>query len=137
MVRQALGRRRPAVALVAIALLGAAACAVSNGPATGDEPVLTSVSPADAQSLIGQHSGDPQFVILDVRTPAEYAGGRIAGAINIDYLDSSFASRLAVLDTGATYLVYCQSGHRSGLATQMMQKAGFRRIYDLEGGYAA
>lgn len=64
-------------------------------------------------------------VIVDVRTPAEYAGGHLEGAINIDFQSPSFDDAVADLDPDADYVVYCQSGNRSAQAVSVMEGAEF------------
>jgi rhodanese-related sulfurtransferase len=73
-------------------------------------------------------------VILDVRTPGEFAEGYIEGARMIDFQGGSFETEIASLDKNATYAVYCRSGNRSGQAVKIMQDAGFLNLYNLEGG---
>jgi rhodanese-related sulfurtransferase len=75
-------------------------------------------------------------VLLDVRTAAEFAGGTIPGAVNIDYLSHSFAQKVAKLDKDATYFVFCRSGNRSGQACNMMFKLGYD-VRNLSGGIGA
>ena len=93
---------------------------------------VTNVDPAAFLTTASQ-SGT---VVVDVRTPAEYAAGHIDGAINIDVEASTFDAEIAKLDKNATYAVYCHSGRRSGLATEAMGKAGFAHVYNLNGGIA-
>lgn len=76
----------------------------------------------------------PNTVLIDVRTPAEFAAGHISGASNIDVESADFASQIASLDKTKTYALYCHSGRRSGIAMQLMQQAGFTNVYDLSGG---
>lgn len=76
----------------------------------------------------------PGAVVVDVRTPDEYAAGHIDGAINIDVESPAFDAQLAKLDKNATYVVYCHSGRRSGIATGKMGDAGFASVYNLQGG---
>jgi rhodanese-related sulfurtransferase len=73
-------------------------------------------------------------VILDGRTPGEFAEGYIEGARMIDFQGGSFETEIATLDKDVTYAVYCRSGNRSGQAVKIMQDAGFRNLYNLEGG---
>jgi phage shock protein E len=73
-------------------------------------------------------------VILDVRTPGEFMTGHIQGAQNIDFESGSFESQIESLDKNGTYAVYCRSGNRSGQAVKVMQDAGFKNIYNLNGG---
>lgn len=76
----------------------------------------------------------PGAILLDVRTPEEYAAGHIAGAININFYDQNFKEELNKLDKTATYDVYCQSGNRSGKTLPIMQSLGFAHAQDLSGG---
>jgi rhodanese-related sulfurtransferase len=73
-------------------------------------------------------------VILDVRTPGEFAEGYIDGAHNIDFQSGNFENEIATLDKNATFAVYCRSGNRSGQAAKIMHDAGFHNVYNLEGG---
>jgi rhodanese-related sulfurtransferase len=73
-------------------------------------------------------------VILDVRTPGEFMTGHIQDAQNIDFEGGSFESQIESLDKNGTYAVYCRSGNRSGQAVKVMQDAGFKNIYNLDGG---
>jgi rhodanese-related sulfurtransferase len=79
----------------------------------------------------------PDAVLLDVRTPGEFAGGFIPGAQLMDYNDPSFADKLATLDKGKPYFVYCAAGVRSHGAYEMMKAQGFRQVIELEGGISA
>jgi rhodanese-related sulfurtransferase len=89
-------------------------------------------SGATAQGAAG--AGGPAVLagrtIIDVRTPAEYAAGHIAGAQNIDYEAADFGTRIEALDKAAPYVVYCRSGRRSALAQAQMKDAGFTDVKD-------
>ena len=73
-------------------------------------------------------------VVLDVRTPGEFAVGHIKGAINIDVEAGDFDANIAKLDKAKEYAVYCHSGRRSGIATEKMSKSGFTDLKNLNGG---
>ncbi len=75
-------------------------------------------------------------VLLDVRTPMEVRSGALPGAIAIDIMSSSFASKIAALDRSKTYFVYCRSGNRSAQACQIMHRQGFD-VRNLMGGIGA
>ncbi|GAA1681159.1 rhodanese-like domain-containing protein [Microbacterium lacus] len=62
-------------------------------------------------------------VIVDVRTPAEYATGHLDGAVNIDLQSPTFDDVVADLDSDTDYVVYCQSGNRSAQAVSVMEDA--------------
>ncbi len=72
-------------------------------------------------------------LIVDVRTPAEYAAGHIAGAINLplDRIPQDAATMLA--DKDATILLYCRSGARSRTAGNALVGMGYTGIYDFGG----
>nr|WP_295575647.1 rhodanese-like domain-containing protein [uncultured Microbacterium sp.] len=65
----------------------------------------------------------PDAVVVDVRTPAEFASGHLEGAVNIDLHSTTFADEVAELDAGIDYVVYCQSGSRSAQAAATMADA--------------
>lgn len=69
-------------------------------------------------------------VVVDVRTGAEFAGGHLAGAINIDLRGSDFETRIADLPRDGRYLVYCASGNRSSSAVATMADLGFAEVID-------
>jgi len=77
---------------------------------------------------------ESDIIVLDVRTPMEFAEGHLENAVNIDFQSGSFESEIASLDKSATYAVYCRSGNRSGQAVKVMADLGFTDLYDLDGG---
>lgn len=115
-----------AVAVAATVVGGVVAC--SDG-----SPAVTTVSVADAPSVLD----DAGLTVIDVRTPAEFSSGHLAGAINIDAEASGFTSAIEALPKDGEYLVYCHSGNRSRTATAQMAGLGFTHVYDLDGGVAA
>jgi phage shock protein E len=79
-------------------------------------------------------AAEPNIIVLDVRTPGEFAQGHLANAINIDFQSGYFEQEVAKLDKNATYAVYCRSGNRSGQAVKVMADLGFTDMYDMDGG---
>ena len=77
------------------------------------------------------------LVVLDVRTPEEFAEGHLEGAVLVDFYAADFAEQLAALDTDVPYLVYCRSGNRSGQALGVMEQLGFASAVDVDGGIVA
>ena len=92
------------------------------------------ISPEEAHSLIQTNLNNPDFVIIDVRTPEEYLSGHIKNAINIDYNSEEFFERIEGLNKSKTYFVYCRSGHRSAEAVKVMKELGFIEVYNLKTG---
>jgi rhodanese-related sulfurtransferase len=75
-------------------------------------------------------------VILDVRTPEEFAEGHIKGAINVNYFSSEFLSKVKdKIGKSKRVLVYCAAGGRSQQACKELKKAGYKKLYDLSTGY--
>ncbi len=72
--------------------------------------------------------------LVDVRTPGEFQGGYIAGAMNLDFNGSDYGRQVASLDKNKPVLVYCLSGGRSASAAKGMRNAGFKEVIELQGG---
>lgn len=77
---------------------------------------------------------NPNAVIIDVRTPAEYQSGHIPNALNIDISSAEFPEKIDELDRNKDYYVYCRSGGRSTTACQYMVSVGFKNVNNLFGG---
>lgn len=103
-------------------------------PTPAPTPLAPTITAQDAFSLIQSNSGNPGLVIIDVRTPAEFNGGHIANAINLDYYSPDFASMVGALDRNNRYVVYCRTGVRGAAATQIMRDIGFAQAQNLTGG---
>ena len=107
-----------------------AAVVVSCGDSAGDQ-TLETVSPTAASEVLATN---PDAILLDIRTPEEYASERIAGAENIDFYAPDFSDQLASLDPDETYVVYCRSGNRTDSAMDVFDDLGFAVVYEVEGG---
>ena len=107
-----------------------AAVVVSCGDSAGDQ-TLETVSPTAASEVLATNPG---AILLDIRTPEEYASERIAGAENIDFYAPDFSDQLASLDPDETYVVYCRSGNRTDSAMGVFDDLGFAAVYEVDGG---
>jgi rhodanese-related sulfurtransferase len=117
---------RRLLALIAI-LLGTTTLLVGCSSSSG------SVENVSADQFITK-SAEAGTVVVDVRTPGEYAAGHVDGAVNIDVESANFAAQISTLPKDTTYAVYCRSGRRSTLATDQMADAGFTSLVNLQGG---
>ncbi|MFU8839589.1 MAG: rhodanese-like domain-containing protein [Nitriliruptoraceae bacterium] len=116
------------VASLAVAAVVLAACGTADaGTATADAPGVVAVDADDAVSLLAERD---DLVVVDVRTPEEFAEGHLAGAELLDIYDPAFRDGVDGLDRDAAYLVYCRSGNRSGQAVALMEELGFTEVYD-------
>ena len=98
------------------------------------QQVVKDITPTEAYELVQKNKGNPNFVIVDVRTQAEFDEERIEGALLIDYYLPNFEDELKKLDKKKTYLVYCRTARRSDDAVLIMKKMGFREVYNMVGG---
>ena len=96
----------------------------------------SAITNVDSAAFISA-AAKPGVVIVDVRTPVEFASGHLPGAVNINLEGPDFAANIANLDKGATYAVYCRSGRRSTLASDEMAAAGFTSVVNLAGAGVA
>lgn len=72
--------------------------------------------------------------IIDVRSDMEYRQGHIPGSKLINLMSGSAQKELLQLPKDHTILLYCRSGNRSGMAAQQLGDAGYKKVYNLEGG---
>ena len=114
-----------ALAAALAVFISTAACA-ADVPKIGQEALAGRMSAADAG-----------LIVLDVRTPQEFAEGHVPGAINIPH--EELEARIGELESArdADVVVYCRSGRRSGIALGLLEKAGFSRRFQLEGDFLA
>ena len=113
--------------LVLIAILASAFA----GAAEAEE--FATIAPPTLGERLG--AGDPELLVLDVRSAAEFDEGHLPGAINIPH--DTVGAR--IVELGARderdVVVYCRSGRRSELALAVLKEAGFSRLFHLEGDY--
>jgi rhodanese-related sulfurtransferase len=123
------------ITLLAGALSGAACVAVAADPAPVTESRAALISQADLLARLERK--DPDVVVLDVRTAAEFAAGHVPGARNLSH--ELLSSRIGELDglRGKQVVLYCRSGRRTSLAEEVLRKAGFTRLSHLEGDFLA
>ncbi|HEY0736181.1 MAG TPA: rhodanese-like domain-containing protein [Herpetosiphonaceae bacterium] len=94
----------------------------------GQTTTTTDLTPASVQAQV---NAQPPLLVLDVRQPDEYRQGHVAGSILIP-LDR-LAQRLAELPTDRPIAAICRSGNRSGVAVEVLRRAGFE-AYNVTGG---
>ena len=84
-----------------------------------------SAATVDARALV-----EAGAVLLDVRSPEEFAAGHIPGATNLPV--QQLSERTAELGPKQRPLVvYCRSGARSAQAASLLREAGFARVHDM------
>lgn len=103
-------------------LLAATVCAFGD---------VTTVTAERAAALLKK---DAKIVVVDIRTPEEFAEGHIKGAININMNADDFGAKLAKLDRKKTYVMHCKSGGRSGASLPVWKRLGFENVLHLSSG---
>jgi rhodanese-related sulfurtransferase len=88
----------------------------------------------EADGLLRENS---QVMVLDVRTPEEFAAGHLKGARNVDFFNPQFQEKISAFDKSRPYLLHCASGHRSARAQAILAKLNFQAVYHLDGGLKA
>ena len=95
------------------------------------ETKIENIKAIEATKMIEKN---PDMVVLDIRTPEEFASGHIPASINIDYKAENFESELKKLDRSKSYLMHCRSGRRSTAALDIFSKLGFDHIIHIDDG---
>jgi rhodanese-related sulfurtransferase len=93
------------------------------------------ITPRDLAAQLKKDGAGIQ--LLDVRSEAEFAGGRILGAQNVPIHALPQALASLNLNPNRPVVAICLSGHRSVPAYRLLKRAGFRKVYSLGGGMMA
>ncbi|MFT4600393.1 MAG: rhodanese-related sulfurtransferase [Arenicella sp.] len=106
------------------------------------EETIESISELELQTVgdldnetFNSYLAEKKGILIDVRTPEEYAEGNIKGSQNINFNEEDFSTQLDRLDPMVPVFVYCHGGTRSGKARDLLAKKGFIEIYNLENGF--
>lgn len=97
-------------------------------------PAVASVETIDAETLAGMIARD-EVVLIDVRTPEEFAEARIAGALNAPL--QTFLPASIPIETRRETILYCRSSGRSARAARMLADHTGTRVRHLAGGLRA
>ena len=120
----------PIFLFIAIAMLFSCK---NNSQSTDENATIQVINSSDYNAKVK----DAEAQLIDVRTPKEYMAGHLINSKNIDIKSADFMSKIETLDKSQPVYVYCRSGKRSANASTKLKKAGFTKIYDLDGGYLA
>ena len=119
---------------IAVAMVGAPLLSSCAPQEMVQAQSIKTIDAASANKIVAEN---PNITIIDVRTPEEYAGGHVPNAVNIDFKSPEFAQGLKRLPTDKPYIVYCRTGHRSGLSMDAFKQLGFKHVYNVAGGITA
>lgn len=88
-----------------------------------------------AVALEELRKASPHPIVVDVRSPKEWAAGHIPGSTNIPL--NHLRERLAEIPAGRTVVVHCEGGYRSAIAASLITQSGRANVFDLVGGFKA
>ncbi len=103
--------------------------------AFAEDPEPTKVPSISAAELHARRESGAAPVVIDVRTPEEYASGHIPGAVNVPF--DQVAQRIAEVDGPHGVALYCMVGPRARKGESALLAAGYEKVFHLEGGLAA
>ncbi len=96
--------------------------------------MIEDVSTSQTLKILEENQNNKNFFIIDCRTPREFAFGHFEKAVNIDFYSPSFFQELDKLDKNKRYLIYCRTGSRSKAALGIMERLGFKEVYNMKYG---
>ena len=107
-------------ALLSVAMFIIAACGNS----------FATISAQEARQMM---IDNPDAIILDVRTPEEFAQGHIPGALLLPVTQIAEQAESVLPDKDTLILMYCRSGNRTQTAGQLLADMGYSKVYDFGG----
>lgn len=100
-----------------------------NNPVKSPAPAANNPAPTQLAVAISDVA-DQKAVLIDVRTPGEYAAGHAKGAINVDSVEIE-SGKLPEVEKSAKIYLYCHSGRRAGIVLPILKQAGFTDVINL------
>lgn len=91
------------------------------------------IRPGELKELMQSYQNE--ITIIDVRTPGEWEAGSISESLKINLYDDDFAEKISELDPNNRYLIYCNSGGRSRVASGILTEAGFLNVINYQGRF--
>ena len=119
-------------ALVCIVLLGGA-CTAQGGKSGTQDSGIVNMKGAELDTIMNDKAEKEQYLVIDVREKYEYEAGHVRYAINIRLNDiENKLSDIADLKD-KNIIVICRSGRRSMAAAKILQKNGFKKLFNADG----
>jgi rhodanese-related sulfurtransferase len=119
------------IVLITMLWISFVSCGQKQNEKSADQDSASAISLITPEEL---NNVNKDILLIDVRTPQEYASGHVENSIIIDFRASNFKDLIGELNKDQDVYVYCKVGGRSGAAAKLMEEMGFKKIYDLQGG---
>ena len=123
-------RKRLLLLIAAVLLFSLALVACNRQNNSQEGTTYEQITPAEAKALMDSEDG---YIILDVRTPEEFAERHIEGAILIPDYEIGEKAESILTDKEQLILVYCRSGRRSKNAANELATLGYTNIKEFGG----
>ena len=104
-------------------------------PAFGEDSATPPAPSISATDLNAKRESGAAPIVIDVRTPEEYATGHVPGALNIPF--DQIAERIAEVEAPDGVALYCMVGPRARMGESALLAEGYEGVFHLEGGLAA
>ncbi len=98
-------------------------------PLPGDK-----VTVEEASKFLDKHKGDPDVVLMDVRSKKQYDSLNIESSVNIDFSQTDFPEITAKLNKDMRYLIIDENGRKSAMALELMKEQRFSKVHYIIGG---
>ena len=112
-----------------IAVISLGGCDYFFPPLPGDK-----VTVEEASKFLNKHKGDPEVVLIDVRTKRQYDSLNIESSINIDFSQTDFPEMTSKLNKDIRYLIIDENGRKSAMALELMKEQRFSKVHYIIGG---
>ncbi len=83
--------------------------------------------------FVEKYKSTKEAVLMDVRTPGEWAQGNLNNAVKCDFNATDFKQNAAKMDKTKPVFVYCAAGGRSAKAAKILEELGFSKVFNLKG----
>ena len=106
---------------------------IASWKAAGKE--LDTVNRISAEKFAAEEGKTDDEIIIDIRRPAEFESGHVAGATNIplDFIND----QISAIPKNKPFYVYCGGGYRSMIASSILKARGWENFKEIEGGFGA
>ena len=124
-------RKYVAMILVVFMVLGLAGCTKQNGGGSSEQ--MKKYNQISMNEAIAMMEKEEDYIILDVRTPEEFAEKHIPGAVNVPNETIKTQKIPELPKEDQLILVYCRSGNRSKQASEKLAALGYTNVYEFGG----
>lgn len=106
-----------------------AGCDYFFPPLSGDK-----IPVEEAAKFIQKNSGNPDVILLDIRTKKQYDSVRIENSVNFDFSQTDFPDQISKLDHEKRYIIIDENGRKAAMALELMREQRFPKIHYITGG---